>query len=181
MCQPASCFTWENSLAESVTKWYALTTRSRHEWVVSQQIKVRGLESFLPTKIETHHWSDRQKKVELPLFPGYVFFRTVMSTEVHRTLNGLRGCAGILTMQGKPIAIPDEQISGIQKILEQRFLCTRYPYLTLGRRVRIRGGSLEGIEGILISASGENRLVISVDSIARSFAIQIEGYEVEQV
>jgi transcription antitermination factor NusG len=47
--------------------------------------------------------------------------------------------------------------------------------------VRIRGGSLEGIEGILISASGENRLVISVDSIARSFAIQIEGYEVEQV
>jgi transcription antitermination factor NusG len=182
MCAPAGCSTWTNLIVEpTIARWYAVATLSRHEWAVSQQIQAHGLEPFLPTKIETHLWSDRRKKVELPLFPGYVFFRTTVSSKVFRTVRCLRGCAGILTMQGKPVPIPDEQISGIQKVLEERLSCTGYSYLTIGRRVRVRGGSLDGIEGILVRTNGENSLVMSVDGIARSLAIRIEGYDIEQV
>lgn len=182
MSSAVSCLEWANSVLEPATPpWYALTTLSRHEWLVTKQLQSHGLEPFLPIRIEIHRWSDRRKKVEVPLFPGYVFLHANMCGEIRHTIQRLRGCGGFITMHGDPVPIPEEQISGIQKILDQRVPCTTYSCLTIGHRVRVRGGSLDGIEGILLRKRGENSLVISVDSIGRSVAIRIEGYAIEQL
>lgn len=82
-------------------------------------------------------------------------------------------------MQGEPVAIPDEQIDSIQKLLSSDVQVLSHPYLKVGQRVRIRGGSLDGIEGILIRSNGESGLVISIDGISRSLSLRIEGYDVE--
>jgi len=82
-------------------------------------------------------------------------------------------------MRGEPLPIPDEQIDSVKELIAKNIHCTGYPFLKIGQRVRIRGGSLEGLEGILVSHNGDRKLVISVDTIERSFSIRIEGYDVE--
>jgi transcription termination/antitermination protein NusG len=159
--------------------WYALATMSRHERLVALQLRSQGITTFLPIVVEIHRWSDRRKKVELPLFPGYVFLRASLSPQLRRSVTFARGTAGFITMQGEPIAIPDEQIESVQKLLSKNVQCLTYPYLKTGQRVRIRGGSLDGIEGILVRFNGETGLVVSIDGISRSFAMRIQGYDVE--
>jgi transcription antitermination factor NusG len=161
------------------TKWYALATMSRHERLVVYQLKSQGIDTFLPTVLEIHRWSDRRKRVELPLFPGYVFLHASLSPRLRRCVTFARGTAGLISMQGEPVAIPDEQIESIQKLLSNNVQFVPYPYLKTGQRVRIRGGSLDGIEGILTRCNGESGLVVSIDGISRSLALRIEGYDVE--
>ena len=160
-------------------KWYALATMSRHERLVALQLKSQGITTFLPSVVEIHRWSDRRKRVEMPLFPGYVFLHASLSPQLLRFVTFARGTAGFITMQGEPVAIPDEQIESVRKLLSNNVQCLTHPYLKTGQRVRIRGGSLDGIEGILARFDGETGLVVSIDGISRSLALRIQGYNVE--
>ena len=82
-------------------------------------------------------------------------------------------------MRGEPLPIPDEQIDNVKELLAKNIRCAVYPFLKVGQRVRIRGGSLEGLEGILVAHNGNRKLVISVNTIKRSFSIRIDGYDVD--
>ena len=83
-------------------------------------------------------------------------------------------CRGIAT------PIPSKQIDDLQRLLSQKVACSLHPFLKVGRRVRIRGGCLDGLEGIL-EQSGDKKMVISVESIERAVAITLEGYELEMI
>ena len=82
-------------------------------------------------------------------------------------------------MRGEPLSIPDEQIDNVRELLAKNIRCAAHPFLKVGQRVRIRGGSLEGLEGILVCHNGDRKLVISVNTIERSISIRIEGYDLE--
>ena len=101
--------------------WYGLMTRSRHERVVAHELGGCGITIFLPTVTEVHHWSDRQKKVEVPLFPGYVFVRATMSPVVRKSILLSRGTAGFIQMGGNPIPIPDDQIAPLAEYLAKNY------------------------------------------------------------
>lgn len=88
---------------------------------------------------------------------------------------------GLVGAQGVGTAIPDEQIDAVRILVGGRVPCCPHPFLKTGQRVRIRGGALEGLEGIFLSRQGERRLIISVDAMHRSLAIQVEGYDVEPI
>lgn len=160
-------------------RWYAVQTRSRHEQVVAAQFRVQGISTFLPMMTYARRWTDRHKLVEFPLFSGYMFVNTVASPQIRRTVLSARGVVGFVAMGGEPLPIPDEQIDSVKELIAKNIPCTAYPFLKVGQRVRIRGGSLEGLEGILVSHNGDRKLVISVNTIERSFSIGIEGYDVE--
>ena len=164
---------------KQIDNWYALQTMSRHERLVAHQLNSQGITTFLPTFTELHYWSDRRKKIEAPLFPGYLFVHTNISPEVRRSVSFARGVAGFVTMGGDPVPVPNEQIESVQKLLANSFRCVAYPFLKIGQRVRIRGGSLEGVQGILTAHNGHKGLVVSIDGIQRSMAVRIEGYDVE--
>jgi transcriptional antiterminator NusG len=159
--------------------WYAVRTLSRHERVVALQLGNQGLTIFFPTFTEIHRWSDRSKKIELPLFPGYLFVNTSMSPQVRREIVLARGVAGLVTMGGEPIPIPNQQIESVQKLLANNVQCTAHPFLKVGQRVRVRSGALEGVQGILLAHNGTKGLVISIDGIQRSLSVRIEGYDIE--
>ena len=162
-------------------RWYALRTRSRHERVVIQQLTAQGFETFLPTVTEIHRWSDRKKKVELPLFSGYTFVRFLYTpTERVRVLQA-HGAVGLVGVKGAGTPIPENQIDDIRKLLANNVPLSRHGFLRIGQRVRIRGGALDGVEGILIAENGDRSLVISVDPIQRALSIRVEGYDVEPV
>jgi len=159
--------------------WFAVRTRSRHEKSVARQLEERGITAFLPLVTQLRRWSDRRKLVQFPLFPGYTFVRLSYEPPVRLAVLQTEGVVHFVGTHGHGIPIPDEQIESIQTLLRNDVLIESHPYLKIGQRVRLRGGSLEGMEGILVARKGHRMLVISVELIQRSLAIQVDGYDVE--
>jgi len=167
-------------IKQEPANWYAVQTRARNEKAISERLQEQGFTTFLPLVTEIRRWSDRKKKVELPLFSCYLFVKLVAGNNdermrVYRT----NGVFRIVSMLGEPIPVPDEQIEALRAVVTQQVPWTEHPFLKIGQRVRIRGGSLEGVEGVLLSRNGDRTLIISVDAIQRSLAVRVEGYDVE--
>jgi len=160
-------------------RWYALHTRSQHEHRVAQCIHAHGLSTFLPLQIQTHRWSDRLKRVEVPLFSCYVFVHTDLTDEDRRHIVYADGVLGLVGVRGQGTPIPDEQIDAVRAILKGNVPFEAHNFLKTGQRVRILEGALSGIEGIFQSRVGEDTLVISIDALQRSISIRISGYEVK--
>ena len=168
-------------LSQGEPRWYALHTRARHEKSVERRLRDQGMEMFLPTTMQVHRWSDRKKKVEVPLFSCYVFVRCSLSAEDRTRVYQVDGVHGFVGTRGSSLPIPDEQIENIQKVLTQSAPWRSYPFLKVGQRVRIRGGAMDGVEGVFLSENGDHSLIVSVDAIQRSMAVRIDGHDVEPV
>jgi transcription antitermination factor NusG len=166
-------------LAQS--RWYAVRTRSRHEKLVARQLETQGIESFLPVVTQTHKWSDRSKQVETPLFSGYAFLRMVLSPDDRVRVLRTQGVVSFVGVQGSGTPIPDHQIEDIRTLLVSRVPYEERPFLRVGQRVRVRGGALDGMQGILVAENGDHSLVISVEPIQRSLCVRVAGYEVEAI
>jgi transcription antitermination factor NusG len=164
---------------DDVPQWFAIWTRSRHEKKVSQQLHEEGLQSFLPLCVEVHRWSDRRKIVDMPLFPGYTFLHAPYRAEVRSALRRIPGAVGFVGWRGIPIAIPDREIESVQALLAQRVALLPHEFLRTGSRVRIRGGALDGLEGILAPRNSQRCMVVSVELIQRSVALAVDGYDLE--
>ncbi|HUJ95571.1 MAG TPA: UpxY family transcription antiterminator [Terriglobales bacterium] len=158
--------------------WFAVQTRYRFEKKVAEQLHSKGVEIFAPVRREVHHWSDRRKVIPVPLFSGYIFVRLQASLASRLAVLRTEGVIAFVNFQGTPTAIPGKQIEHLQRLLAQDVPCSLHAFLKAGSRVRIRGGSLDGLEGIL-AQNGPKSLVISIECIERSVAIEIEGYELE--
>ncbi len=159
--------------------WYAVQTRSRHEKKAAAELREKGIYCFLPLATQIHHWSDRDKEVEVPLFPGYIFVNALTAPEVRVSILRTSGVTNFVGNNGKGTPIPDKQIEGVQALVNQRVPMTAHPFLSVNQKVRIRGGSLDGVEGVLVGVNPDLSLVVSVDLIQRAVAIRVSGYEVE--
>ena len=160
--------------------WFAVQTKPRHEKKVSLGFKEKCIHSFLPLHRERRQWSDRQQWIESPLFPNYVFVQISATAESRASVlrtSGVLRFAGV--RGGTPI--PQEQIQSLQAMVEQRIPLEPREFIKVGERVRIRGGALDGIEGILAVIKNDRSLVISVEPIQKSVSIRIDGFEVERV
>jgi transcription antitermination factor NusG len=157
--------------------WYALHTRSRHEKVVRDQLGAKGITNLLPLWHKRSVWKDRIKMVEVPLFSGYIFghFPLKHKLEVLQTV----GIVRIVGLNGYPLPVPNEQIEAVQTMIEQHLHYDPHPFLQEGMRVRVKRGLLRGAEGILVAKKQHYRLVISVDLIQKSVAVDIDSADVE--
>lgn len=164
-----------------VEKWFAVQTRARHEKVVVQRLSDKGVTTFLPLVRQVHRWSDRRKTVDLPLFSCYVFAKLAPRNDECLRVLLVDGVLRFVGPRGQATPIPDEQIDTIRTLVEEQLPYCFHPFLKIGQRVRVRGGALDGVEGILVSRSGERTLVVSVNAIDRSLAVRIEGYDVEPI
>jgi transcription antitermination factor NusG len=161
--------------------WYAVRTRPRFEKKVVGELMCKEVETFLPLSDLTRQWGDRKARVQLPIFPGYVFVRIAASlpnrVKILRT-NGVLNFVGPRAV-GAPIT--DEEIDSVRAIVGQGVELEPYPYLHAGDKVCIRGGPLDGVTGLLEAINGDKSLVISVNLIQRSIAMRVEGFRVEPV
>jgi transcription antitermination factor NusG len=162
-------------------RWYAVHTRPKHEKRAASELERKGIVTYLPLVTEIHHWSDRRKKIELPLFTGYLFVNIVASAEMRVSVLSTGGTLHFVGAHNQGDPIPEGQIEQIRTLLASKVPCSSHPFLKVGQRVRIRGGCLEGLEGILSAQNGVNRLVVTVDGIQRALSICLEGYDVEPV
>jgi transcription antitermination factor NusG len=162
-------------------RWYAIRTRGRSERTVDTQLRAYGLETFLPVYAEVRRWSDRHKEIKLPLFPGYTFFRATVSAEIRSLVLRSAGVINFVNAPGEFPVISDSEIEDIQSLTASRIAFSPCPFVNLGTKVRVRGGALDGLVGILVGRNSDKSLVISVELIQRSVALRVEGYEVRRV
>lgn len=167
----------ENAL--SATSWWALYTRHQHEKSVSGILSAKGFEVFLPLYESVRRWKDRNKLLSLPLFPCYVFVRGGLERRLQvLTTPGVH----MILYRGESVAtIPEEEIQAIQRSLDGNLRVEPHPFLKCGDRVRVIRGSLEGVEGILVRKKSLCRLVLSVEMLAQSVAVEINAADVVPV
>ena len=165
---------------EGQARWYAVRTRARHEKSVTAELQEKGITIYLPLLTQTRRWSDRRKVIQVPLFSCYAFVHAVLDLHLRVALYNIYGALGFVGPNNQGVPIPESQIESIRTLMANGVPLTPYPMLKAGQRVRVRGGALDGVEGIL-AIKGERRLVISVESIHSSFSISLEGYDVEPV
>jgi len=167
------------ALGLSKVLWYAAYTCSRHEKRVAEQLEERGIEHFLPLYRSVRRWKDRKKELELVLFPGYVFVRLDLADRL-RVLQ-LPGVVRFVSFNGQPASLPGDDIEGLRNGLSHRLVAEHHPFLNVGRRVRVVSGPLSGAQGILVRRRNDSRLVISVEAIMRSVAVEIDATDVVPV
>ncbi len=157
--------------------WWALYTRHQHEKAVAEMLVAKGFDIFLPLYESTRRWKDRRKVISLPLFPCYVFVRGGLDRRLHVvTTPGVH----MVLRRGDQVAIvPDQEIEAIQRAVAGSLQVEPVPFLKCGTRVRVVRGALEGVEGILIRKKNLWRLVLSVDMLAQSVAVEVQASDVE--
>jgi transcription antitermination factor NusG len=161
--------------------WYAVQTRPRFEKKVALEFQEKGLESYVPLHAVKHQWSDRKQLVSLPLFPGYSFVRISAVQDARVAVLRTNGVNNFVGARGVGSPIPDSEIEAVRTLLKQQIPFKPHPYLRVGQAVRIRGGALDGIKGILTKVNGDQSLIISVELIQRSIAMRVTGFDVEAV
>jgi transcription antitermination factor NusG len=169
------------AVAAEALRWYAIHTRARHEKKAVLQLQDKGVTTFLPLITQAHRWSDRSQLIQLPLFACYIFVRMAASVETRLAVLETPGVLAFVGIHGVGIPVPDKEIEDIKTLLAHAAACTPHPFLKLGRRVRIRGGCFDGVEGILVGKNRDRSLVVSIELIQRSVAVRIDGYDVEAI
>jgi transcription antitermination factor NusG len=161
------------------SSWCAIYTRHQHEKTVSEMLEAKGFEVFLPLYDSTRKWKDRCKVLSVPLFPSYVFVRGA----VERRLPVLTtpGVHMIISRGERVATIPEAEIDAIRRTMEGNFRVEPHPFLRCGERVRVVRGSLEGVEGVLTRKKNLFRLVLSVEMLAQSVAVEIDAIDVVPV
>lgn len=158
-------------------RWYAACTSANREKRIADQLRVRGVENFLPVYQSRRKWKDRRVTLEMPLFPGYVFIHIALRERL--TVLQVPGVARFVGFDGTPAALPDAEMERLRSGLEKGMHAVPHPGLRIGQRVRIKSGPMAGLEGILQRHKGQARLIVSLELIERSMALEIDRADIE--
>lgn len=160
-------------------QWFAIWTRSRHEKLVRDQLEKKSdVDVFLPTIGKWSRWKDRKKKIDWPLFPGYVFARVVADDRVG--ILKVDGVVQIISNNGMLSAIPDEEIDSVRTLVESELAYDPVPLIKEGDMVKVTSGPLKGVIGRLVTKKGASaRLVLSVDLIGQAVSVEVDAADVK--
>jgi len=172
----AAVGTWDSPPEYSQPHWYAAYTCANHEKTTAAQMVQHGIGHFLPTYESVRRWKDRRVRLDTPLFPGYVFVFLALRDRIN--VLQVPGVVHLVSFNGHPAPLPTDLIADLRKWLNE-LRVEPHPFLTIGRRVRIRSGPLQGTVGILLRRKNDCRVVLSVDLIQRSVAVEVDLVDLE--
>ena len=159
----------ENS---SKCRWFAIRTRSQCEKLATTVLRNKGYDPFLPLSRLERRWSDRIRRMDVPLFSGYVFCR--FDVDFRLPILTMPSVVEIVGTGGTPAPIDDTEIAVIRTLVESGLSAQPRPFLEVGKRVGVVAGPLRGLEGILLHSSNGDRLVVSITMLRRSVAAEID-------
>jgi transcription antitermination factor NusG len=161
-------------------KWFALSVRSRHEFVVHDALRQKGVETFLPFVKRVRQWKDRKTTVEFPLFPGYLFVSIFPRAEEFMKVVTIRGSVTFISLvPGYPTPVPTEEIDSLKIVLDSGSAFDVYPQFKAGARVRIKKGPLSGAEGVLTNKDDQQVFLVNVELLGRSVGVKIQAQDIE--
>jgi transcription antitermination factor NusG len=158
-------------MSSSNLPWYAIRVKSRCERSVSDALRHKGYDEFLPLYSSRRRWSDRIKVIQMPLFSGYLFCKFSLAERVP-----ILATPGVVLIvgQGKtPLPIESGEVEAIRTALASGQQVMPWPRLEVGRTVRIEEGSLRGLQGVLLRFKGANQLILGVQLLQRAVAVEV--------
>jgi transcription antitermination factor NusG len=176
LCTPINSHT---RYVDDSCAWYVLYTRHQHEKTVAQILTSKGFEILLPLYSTPRRWKDRIKLVSSPLFPCYVFLKGGLERRLD--IMTTPGVHTLVSSAGQPAPIPVDEIEAIRRVAESGAPAEPHPFLKCGDRMRVKCGPLVGIEGILMRKKNLYRLVLSVEMLGKSIAVEIDAFLVERL
>ena len=153
-------------------QWYALSVKHQHERRAEIALGSKGFEALAPTYRARRQWSDRSKNLDLPLFSGYVFCRFDFAERI--AVLDIPSVARIVGFGNGPAPVADAEIAAIKRVVASGLPLRPWPHLKPGDRVRIEHGPLRGVQGILLKEKDSLRLVVGVELLQRSVAVELE-------
>jgi transcription antitermination factor NusG len=160
-------------------KWYALAVGYQHEQQAERALRSKGLETLVPLYKSQRQWSDRVKEIQLPVFAGYVLCYFPLRERLH--VMDTPGVGKIVGFGGTPAAVEDSEIAAIQRVVASKQPWAPWPYLKAGDRVRVERGPMRGLEGTLLRTKDALRLVIGVEMLQRSMAVELDREAIEPI
>ena len=158
--------------ASQEVSWYAVRVRSNFERITSISLKHKGYEEFAPFCKSKQKRSGRTNEVECPLFPGYVFCR--FDPRARLPVLQTPGVVSVVSFGNGPTPVDEQEIANLKTLVQNGRDAVPWPYLRVGQKVRVVGGPLHGVEGMLVDLKNNHRIVISVSLLQRSVSAQIE-------
>ncbi len=165
---PAPCV----GLASPVSAWFAIWVRSNQEFKVCELLAGLGVRTFNPTWSETVQWSDRKAVISRPLFRGYVFAR-LSPLERHEALM-TKGVIQFLPNSFDPMPIPAAELESVRLAVEAKLLAAPCDFVA-GELVTVDSGPMAGVTGVVVRTKGTLRVVISVELLRRSIAVELDA------
>jgi transcription antitermination factor NusG len=162
----------------SVPRWYAAYTLPRHEKTVVEQLRLKTIETYLPLFDKASRWKDSVARVQLPLFPGYVFVHMPLRDRVQ--VLSVSSVLRLVGFNGHPAPLPEGEIESLRTYLSVR-RAEPFPYLKTGHRVRVVSGPLRDVEGVIVRRKGRMRIIVAIDSIQRSIAVELEAADLRSI
>jgi len=161
-------------------RWYALAVHARKEKAIKTSLGKRGYEVFLPARIERHSWSDRIQKVEIALFPGYLFVYVSMSAARRVELLEMRGTIDLVGRAPGDTRIahfiPDQEIANLKAIVALAVNLDPTERLVKGACVLVASGPLKGVRGIVArEPDGKRRLIVQIELLGRGVSAELRG------
>ena len=169
-------------MTENQPKWYAIHSRSRHEDVVLNGLKKKLIEAFLPKMQVMSRRKDRRKTILVPILPGYVFVHSDLNLNQYWDIIKTYGVVRILGIQGKPVPVKDEEIASLKALHGTDRTVRNQAYMKEGDMVIIMEGPLKGLTGFYLRHKGKvDKVVISIELLQRSLAVEVEDLIVEKI
>lgn len=157
--------------------WHVIYTRPKFEKKIFSKLRENNIETFLPLHKVMRQWSDRKKRVEVPLFPNYLFVNIAPKNRWH--VLSVEGVVRFLQFEAKPAIVPEKDMETIRKsvlgnpeVSNQRF--------NNGDHVIIFRGPLRGLEGVLVNTNGRRRLAVRVDVIDKSILVNVSPADLQK-
>jgi len=167
---------------ESNSKWYAIHTRSRFEQKVFDGLRGKDFEAFLPRVQVMSRRKDRRQKILVPMIPGYVFVRSILTPDDYYPIIQTVGVVRMIGVQGKPVPAKKDEIDGLMILDGTDRTVQNRAYMQKGDRVMIMEGPFAGLVGFYLHHKGKGRrVVISVALLHRSLEVEIEDWALEKV
>jgi transcription antitermination factor NusG len=161
------------SVMYQARQWFALRVKPRHEKAVGACLAAKTLPQLVPLYKSTRRWSDRDKVVDLPLFPGYVFCHFGFAERLH--VLQTPGVRGIVGSRSGPIPVREEEMTAITTIVTTEVQAEPTDFVYEGQRVSVARGPLKGVQGFLQEVRSKKRFVVSVFILQRSVAVEVDA------
>lgn len=177
--QPITDSTVEAPLPKT-SAWYALQMRYQCEKRADRVLRDQGFKTLCPFFTETHRWSDRRKHIETPMFPGYAFVHLTATPEACVEVLKTPGVVRFIGYGRALGQVSDQEIAAIERVVSSGLPCSSAEFLPIGAKIRVLGGCLDQLEGILLEIRGAREVVLSVGAIQRSIRVPIGSYQFER-
>ncbi len=172
----------ENEKKMNELNWYALWVKSRSEFVTSQELSRKGIENYVPASTKVRKWADRRKKVDFPLFPGYVFVHVLSRADEFLNVVKTRGSVCLVCLEpGRPASVPPQEIESLKLLLQSGSQFDVCPAFKEGITVRVKRGPLSGAVGTLANRKDQDMFLVNIDILGRSVGTRIYAEDIEPV